>query len=217
MSSKLKNSITFKWSDSNIELLPLRAAFIKETKELLISDIHLGKGEYFQSNGIPLTNLQDHSNFCRIFELVKKIKPAKLFILGDLFHSKFAITKELLFDVEKLSELLNITIELIEGNHDIGCHVSNIDRSKTKTTSTFIYSHQEIKNKGPNQLNICGHYHPKVYIKNFKSNLGFRCFAFDNVNNILYLPAFGDLTGGQLCKRDLKKWAIISDKFIYPI
>ena len=36
-------------------------------------------------------------------------------------------------------------------------------------------------------------------------------------NNILYLPAFGDLTGGYPCKSSFKKWAIISEKEIIAI
>ena len=39
----------------------------------------------------------------------------------------------------------------------------------------------------------------------------------DEKNNILYLPAFGDLTGGYPCKSSFKKWAIISEKEIIAI
>ena len=61
-----------------------------ETKELLICDIHLGKAEYFQQNGIPLTNNSDKNNFARIKKIVKSYSPKKLIILGDLFHSKYS-------------------------------------------------------------------------------------------------------------------------------
>ena len=53
------SSIKISWEDTLLELLPLRALFIPATKELLICDIHLGKAEYFQQNGIPLTNNLD--------------------------------------------------------------------------------------------------------------------------------------------------------------
>ena len=217
MKSKFRNSITFKWNNSELELLPSRAIFIKETNELLISDIHLGKGEYFQSNGIPLTNYQDDTNFIRITKLVEKVKPKKLVILGDLFHSKLSINKDTLLKVEKLPEILNIKIELIEGNHDKGCNIKNIQRYKTKRSLNLIYSHEPIQPKEAHILNICGHYHPKIYIKNFKTKLPFRCFALDEERKNLYLPAFGDLTGGYLCKSEFKKWAIIMDNSIIPL
>ena len=109
-------------------MLPSRALFLPETKELLICDIHLGKAEYFQQNGIPLTNNSD---------------------------------------------------------------------KKT--------------------LNICGHYHPKIYLKNNGDKFSFRCFAMDMNKNVLYLPAFGDLTGGYPCKKSFKKWAIVSEEEIIEI
>ena len=59
------------WEDTLLELLPSRALFLPQTKELLICDIHLGKAEYFQQNGIPLTNNSDENNFARIKTLVQ--------------------------------------------------------------------------------------------------------------------------------------------------
>ena len=49
------------------------------------------------------------------------------------------------------------------------------------------------------------------------SKLSLRCFAMDTNKNILYLPAFGDLTGGYPCKRSFKKWAIVSEEKIIEI
>ena len=73
-----KNSFKFFWADTLLEMLPSRALFLPQTKELLISDIHLGKAEYFQQNGIPLTNNSDKNNFARIKNIVKKYSPEKL-------------------------------------------------------------------------------------------------------------------------------------------
>ena len=51
-----KKSSVFHWGNALIEMLPTRALLLPQTNELLICDIHLGKGEYFQQHGIPLTN-----------------------------------------------------------------------------------------------------------------------------------------------------------------
>ena len=67
-----KSSFKFCWEDTLLEMLPSRALFLPETKELLICDIHLGKAEYFQQNGIPLTSNSDKNNFARIKKIVKK-------------------------------------------------------------------------------------------------------------------------------------------------
>ena len=39
----------------------------------------------------------------------------------------------------------------------------------------------------------------------------------DMNKNVLYLPAFGDLTGGYTCKKTFRKWAILSEKEILEI
>ena len=212
-----KNSSVFHWGNSSFEMLPTRALLLHQTNELLICDIHLGKGEYFQQNGIPLTNNSDEQNLLRIKNIVKEHSPNKLIILGDLFHSKYSISESLKNKVELLAETLNIKIELIVGNHDIGCKVKNINFLNFKRSNNFIFTHEPIEKFEDNILNICGHYHPKIYLKNAKDKLSFRCFALDEKENVFYLPSFGDLTGGYPCKNSFKKWAIISDNRIMKI
>ena len=212
-----KKSFVFHWGNSLLEMLPSRALLLPQTNELLICDIHLGKGEYFQQNGIPLTNNSDEQNLLRIKNIVKKHSPKKLIILGDLFHSKYSISESLKSKVELLAETLNIKIELIVGNHDLGCRVKNIKFIDFKRSNNFIFSHEPLDKIEENILNICGHYHPKIYLKNAKDKLSFRCFALDEKKHVFYLPAFGDLTGGYPCKNSFKKWAIISDKQIIQI
>ena len=213
----LKSSLKFYWKDTLLQMLSSRALFLPKTKELLICDIHLGKAEYFQQNGIPLTNNSDENNFARIKTLVKKYKPEKLIILGDLFHSKYSIGKTLQKKMENLPELLKTNIELVLGNHDVGCDIKNIKVFDIKTTKNIIYSHEPVNLADKETLNICGHYHPKLYLKNKGDKLSFRCFAMDMNKNILYLPAFGDLTGGYPCKKSFRKWAIVSEEEIIEI
>ncbi len=212
-----KNTLTLNWGNASLEMLSSRALLLPQTSELLICDIHLGKGEYFQKNGIPLSNNSDEKNLLRIKNIVKKHNPNKLIILGDLFHSKYSISDSLRKKVEILAETLKIKIELIVGNHDVGCKVKNITFLDYKRSNNFIFSHEPIGIFEEKILNICGHYHPKIYLKNSTDKLSFRCFALDDKENILYLPAFGDLTGGYPCKSKFKKWAIISEQQIVQI
>ena len=212
-----KSSFKFCWEDTLLEMLPSRALFLPLTKELLICDIHLGKAEYFQKNGIPLTNKSDENNFARIKQIVKRHSPTKLIILGDLFHSKFSIDKTLQKKVEDLSEILKTNVELVLGNHDEGCKIRNIKVLDVKNTRNITFSHEPLNLEDNKTLNICGHYHPKLYLKNKGDKLSFRCFAMDKNKNTLFLPAFGDLTGGYPCKKEFKKWAIISEEEITEI
>ena len=212
-----KSSFKFHWEDTLLELLPSRALFLPQTKELLISDVHLGKAEYFQQNGIPLTNNSDENNLARIKKIVKKYNPEKLVILGDLFHSKYAIDKNLQKKVEDLPELLKTKVELVLGNHDQGCDIKNLKILNIRKTKNIIFSHEPVNSENNKTLNICGHYHPKLYLKNKGDKLSLRCFAMDMNKNVLYLPAFGDLTGGYPCKKSFKKWAVVSEEEIIEI
>ena len=211
------SSFKFYWEDTLLEMLPSRALFLPKTKELLICDIHLGKAEYFQQNGIPLTNNSDENNFIRIKKIVKQYSPEKLIILGDLFHSRYSIDKTLQKKVEDLPELLKTNIELILGNHDVGCDIKNLKIFNIRKTKNLSFSHEPVNSEDNKTLNICGHYHPKIYLKNNGDRLSFRCFAMDMKKNTLYLPAFGDLTGGYPCKKAFKKWAILSENEILEI
>ena len=212
-----KTSFKFYWEDTLIEMLPSRALFLPQTKELLICDVHLGKAEYFQQNGIPLTNNSDENNFTRIESIVRKYSPEKLIILGDLFHSKYSISKTLQKRVEDLPEQLKTNVELVLGNHDVGCNIKNIKIFDIRKNKNITFSHEPPDLADNKNLNICGHYHPKFYLKNNGDKLSLRCFAMDTKKNNLYLPAFGDLTGGYLCKKSFKKWAIISEEEIIEI
>ena len=212
-----KSSFKFYWEGTLLEMLPSRTLLLPQTKELLICDIHLGKAEYFQQNGIPLTNNSDENNFAKIKKIVKTHSPEKLIILGDLFHSKFSINKTLRKKVEDLPELLKTNVELVLGNHDIGCKIKNLKVFDIKKIKNIILSHEPINLVNNKTLNICGHYHPKLYLKNKGDKLSFRCFAMDMNKNVLYIPAFGDLTGGYPCKKSFKKWAIVSEEEIIEI
>ena len=212
-----KSSFKFCWEDTLLEMLPSRTLLLPQTKELLICDIHLGKAEYFQQNGIPLTNNLDENNFARIKKIVKNYSPEKLIILGDLFHSKYSIGENLQKKVEELPGSLKTNVELVLGNHDRGCNIRNIKIIDIKKYKNITFSHEPVNLESNKALNICGHYHPKLFLKNKGDKLSFRCFAMDMKKNTLYLPAFGDLTGGYPCKKSFKKWAIISEKEILEV
>ena len=177
----------------------------------------MGKLSIFSKMVSPLTNNSDENNFARIKKIVKKYTPDKLIILGDLFHSKYAIDKTLQKKVEDLPELLKTTVELILGNHDVGCDFKNIKIFDIRKTKNITFSHEPVNSGDNKTLNICGHYHPKLYLKNNGDKLSLSCFAMDKNKNTLYLPAFGDLTGGYPCKKSFRKWAIVSEEEIVEI
>ena len=99
----------------------------------------------------------------------------------------------------------------------MGCDIKNFKIFNIRKTKNIIFSHEPVNLENNKTLNICGHYHPKIYLKNNGDKLSFRCFAMDMNKNVLYLPAFGDLTGGYPCKKSFVKWAIVSEEEIIEI
>ena len=64
--------------------------------------------------------------------------------MGDLFHSKYSIDKTLQKKVEDLPELLTTNVELVLGNHDVGCDIKNIKIFDIKKTKNITFSHEPI-------------------------------------------------------------------------
>ena len=146
--NKTCSYINFSWNGTKLELHTSQALFIPLTRELLISDIHIGKAEYFQLNGIPLTNNEDENNINRIYKLINQFKPRKLVILGDLFHSRFSLNSNLIYKIERLFKTFKNKIELIEGNHDKGCQISGISYLKEIKSYGLFKRINDIEKRG---------------------------------------------------------------------
>jgi len=102
----------------HLQLLPEKAIYLENLGVLLVSDIHLGKSETFQSAGIPIANKVNQTNLDRLQALCLTYCPKRLIILGDLFHSKFALVDELLIAWSTFLANLNAEVHLLLGNHD---------------------------------------------------------------------------------------------------
>jgi uncharacterized protein len=190
--------------ESDLKLLPEKAIYVKSLNSLLVSDVHLGKSETFQALGVPVPNAVNRATLDRLTGLCDQFQPDNIFVLGDLFHSKFALVDEVF---ECWLEFLNgiqADVQLILGNHDralvatlsqlsIQCIPQAIQIDK------LVLSHEPHPQLSPQSpvLNICGHIHPCVRIKTQLDNLRLPCFYFDATENLVVLPSFGDFTGGH--------------------
>ncbi|NET35184.1 MAG: ligase-associated DNA damage response endonuclease PdeM [Cyanothece sp. SIO1E1] len=182
-----------------LELLPEKGIYIDSLRTLLVSDVHLGKSETFQSLGIPIPNTINQTTLNRLQTLCADLQPETLFILGDLFHSKFALVDEVLNSWFKFLNTAKTDVSLIVGNHDrsltttleklsIHCFTDAIQ------IGNLVLSHEPCPNR--QYFNICGHIHPCIRIRDNLDNLRLPCFYLENADNLLILPSFGEFTGG---------------------
>jgi DNA ligase-associated metallophosphoesterase len=183
----------------NLQLLPEKAIYIESHKSLLVADVHLGKSETFQAKGIPISNQVNQQTLDRLQTLCTQFELKRLIILGDLFHSKFALVDEVLDSWQQFLQAIRVQVQLIVGNHD---------RALTSTLKTLpiecvtdaiqleslLLSHEPTSRQ--DCFNICGHVHPCIRLKTRLDSLRLPCFYLDHAQNLLMLPSFGEFTGG---------------------
>ena len=192
-----------------LRLLPEKAIYIEGLRSLLVADVHLGKSETFQSRGIPIPNTINQETLDRLQTLCHTLEPETLFILGDLFHSKFALVDEVLDSWSDFLSSINTDVNLILGNHDRSLiealsHLSMQCSTNPIQIDNLVLSHEPFPQS--NCLNICGHLHPCVRIKTKLDDLRLPCFHLETSQNRLTLPSFGEFTGG--CEVSLTSDAI---------
>lgn len=181
-------------NDELIYLLPQRAIFRPNKLQLILSDVHLGKGTHFRTHGLPLPNTTHLKDIDTLHYLIDKWQPKTVFILGDLFHSDY--NREWLWFKSLLLHYQAVEFVLIEGNHDIleDTHYSSHNLVKTALyeDDAFVFTHHPL-NYTP-KLNICGHVHPGTRIEGLaRQSEKLPCFFLGRDHFIL--PAFGYLTG----------------------
>ncbi|NJM98409.1 MAG: ligase-associated DNA damage response endonuclease PdeM [Phormidesmis sp. RL_2_1] len=192
--------------NQRLRLLDDKALYLPDVEALLVSDVHLGKAETFQSLGIPVASQVNQENLTRLRSLLVQTQPKSLFILGDLFHSRRSLEPEVLscwemFLNEPCLKQPAVKVSLIVGNHDRGL-VSALPpwamtcQTEAMSLGSFLLSHEPQNSHGA-ALNICGHIHPVVKLRSRTDSLRLPCFWVEPDQRRLTLPAFGGFTGGH--------------------
>ena len=190
--------------EQRLRLLEEKALYLPEVDALLVSDVHLGKAETFQSFGIPIASGVNDENLDKLRSLIAQTHPKDLFILGDLFHSKKSLVPEVLISWDDFLKETAADVCLIVGNHDrrlvsalppmpMRCEIEAVG------VGPFLLSHEPEMQHGA-KLNICGHIHPVVKLRSRTDSLRLPCFFLERKQRRLTLPSFGEFTGGYEVK-----------------
>ena len=202
----------FVWGGERLELLPEAAVWLPRTGQLLLADLHLGKAESFQAQGVPLPSDGDAGTLNALQGLVYRIRPRQVLVLGDLIHSRLGLTAELRAKLRALPELLGCPLRLIGGNHDQGSWIEGLPQEPSQACGVLWLSHEQEPRQG--QLNLCGHQHPVALVGRGGDRLRLRCFAYDPTLERLVLPAFGQLTGGHPCGEHEQLWLLVEGRVV---
>ena len=210
----MSSNETLTWGNSRLELLPQRAAWDPELQVLLIADLHLGKAESFQAQGIPLPSDGDQGNLNRLLELTASLHPQQVLVLGDLIHSRLGLTPELQEKLAALPELMGCELVLVGGNHDRGAVFPSLQAQSSLQRGAWWLSHEPETPPAPELLNICGHVHPVAVLGQGSDRVRLPCFGLDFSQQRLLLPAFGELTGGHPAPLKMQRWVIAEDRVL---
>ncbi len=190
--------VTFEVAGRAIELLPQKAAFLPDTRTLLIADAHIGKATSFRALGVPVPRGTTSETLSLIGALVARHDARRIVFLGDFLHSarsQVAATLDAL--TRWRAQYSALELVLVRGNHD--------DRAGDPPASLgFAVVDEPLMDGGlalchhPDPVDaayvIAGHLHPCVSVHGrARERLRLPCFHFGAQVGVL--PAFGSFTG----------------------
>lgn len=183
-------------NEQHFTLHPAGALHWQEENILMISDIHLGKVTHFRKYGAAIPRQAIVENFSLLDQTLEYFRPAKLFFLGDLFHSYMNSEWQLF---ENWVAKTKIPMILIAGNHDIICpskyEALGIQMVSELAIDSFLLTHYPCERIG--LFNFSGHVHPAVRLRG-KGRQSLRLPCFFKTGYQLILPAFGSFTGTHI-------------------
>ncbi len=240
MNDSIPGSLEIRHQGARLWLLAQRAAYLPEAEALLVSDVHLGKAASFRELGVPVPAGTTGSNLQRLQELVERVGPKRLIVLGDLFHSPQGLTAPLIQALQCwLEQIADVEVELIEGNHDrnsgkrlnhlltgLGLNLRLKFSQQPIFLEPFLLCHEPIEwrryssdedaafsRSMRSALQVTGHIHPVVQIKGLgRDALRLPCFWRNE--QALVLPAFGEFTGGYPVDPKGGECFVVADRVI---
>lgn len=182
----------FMFAGEWLELHPEGAAFFPAHGLAVVADLHLEKSTAFAAQGQMLPPYETLETLRRLLRLVEVLRPERLVLLGDSFHSAVEAIGEggpARAAIDRLAAACALT--WVAGNHDPapplrlpGHWVESIQ------LGDCILRHAPIDD---GQDEIVGHLHPAARLATRAGSQRRRCFVL--ARQRLLLPAFGSLTG----------------------
>ena len=181
------------------------ALFIKKERILIINDLHIGYEEELHKKGILVPRFQLKKIIEKTKKIIKKTKPNKIIINGDLKHTFGKILerewKEILIYLEFLLENVKEVI-IIKGNHD-SIIKPIADKKKVKVVDNYkvrdiLIIHGDELIETDAKIIIIGHEHPAITIREKSKWEKYKCFLKGRWKNkvLIAVPSFNPLLEG---------------------
>jgi len=179
-------------------LLPERAVLWPARGWLLLADTHLGKGGAFRRAGLALPAGGSARTLERLDGLIARTGAGQVVILGDVLHAALAARDPLPGLLARWrSRHPEVGFLALRGNHDRTpqalAEVLEWQGGELRAGPFLLRHHPR---PHPTRPVLAGHLHPVVRLEGPARDSA-RLPAFVLEQDVLTLPAFGELTGGQ--------------------
>lgn len=180
------------------QLLGDRALYLPRTQALLLSDLHLGKGEAFRRAGIAVPGGGTAHDLQRLDALLAARPVQVLWILGDLLHGPAARAHWLAQWQAWRARHPALSIRVLRGNHDRALDARLLgaeDAGDGVRDGPFLLRHdppRASRTPGDDAHVLCGHLHPLAALPGLRR----RWPAFWLRPGLTVLPAFSAFTAG---------------------
>lgn len=113
-------------------LTPERAVCLPRERAVLVADTHWGKGEALRRHGVGVPAGADDEQRSRLTRVIERTGATRVIVLGDLVHAPLGLTPRVIEQarawVEAVRRLGVDSVELVEGNHDVGLGQDRLQR-----------------------------------------------------------------------------------------
>lgn len=165
-------------------------------KLMVVSDLHFEKGSFFAQQGSLLPQYDSLCNLDSLTALITDYQPHTIIALGDSFHDQNAWHRLPQHAAKKLTTLVESVQRWIWvlGNHDPELPNELPGEQTLRVVLddiVFVHEPEDVEEK---QVQVYGHFHPKMNKRVARQQMTGRCFMHDAKQ--LVMPSFGAYTGG---------------------
>ena len=186
---------------ATIELMPERTAYWRETRTLLVADLHFGKADSLRAVGAPMSEAVMagvlREDLKRLERAIERVRAERVIVVGDLLHAPAGLTEELVLSVASWRGNFPWRWVLVAGNHDR--RVERVAREwdlelagerMEEAGLTFVHAPERVDGR----FVIAGHVHPAAMLRGGGDSLRLPAFWWNQGG--LVLPAFSRFCGG---------------------
>ena len=173
---------------------PAGALWLKDSRTLVVADLHLEKGSSFARRGMLLPPYDTAATLALLASLIARRDPRQVICLGDSFHDRGGFGRLAEPDRLRLGALqAGRDWVWITGNHDreLPAEIGG-DIAAELALDGLLFRHEPTAAAAVGE--VAGHLHPSARICGRGGSVRRRAFATDGRRMVL--PAFGVLAGG---------------------